>query len=154
MNSTHATTTTATATATGRFVFADWTEQAVGAADAVPRLADASVSNSFSGGVEAAGTLCRYTVAYLGESEGSFSGLELLTGSVDGREGSFVLAESGTFDAEGTRCAFEVVPGSGTGELTGLRGSGGFTTPHGAQSVAYALDYWFEAGDDRDNRDV
>ncbi|MFF5449458.1 DUF3224 domain-containing protein [Streptomyces sp. NPDC012888] len=131
---------------TGSFRFTDWTERPAGAADALPRLADASVSNTFSGGIEAAGTLCRYTVAYLGGDVGTFTGLELLTGSVDGREGSFVLAESGTFDAEGTHCTFEVVPGSGTGRLAGLRGSGRFFSPHHPESVAYVFDYELPRG--------
>ncbi|WP_345670179.1 DUF3224 domain-containing protein, partial [Streptomyces phyllanthi] len=39
------------------------------------------------------------------------------------------------------RTAFEVVPGTGTGELTGLRGTGGFTYRHGESSVAYTFDY-------------
>ncbi|MFJ7157290.1 DUF3224 domain-containing protein [Streptomyces sp. NPDC101118] len=135
---------------TGRFRYADWTEEpadsagtadAHGAAGTVPRLAGATVTNTFSGGIEAAGTVCRYTIAYLGPAEGTFTGLELLSGSLDGRKGGFVLAESGTFDADGTHCTFEVVPGSGTGELAGLRGTGHFFSPHSPESVAYAFDY-------------
>jgi Protein of unknown function (DUF3224) len=36
-----------------------------------------------------------------------------------------------------------VVPGSGTGELAGLRGEGGFTAELG-QGADITLDYWFE----------
>jgi hypothetical protein len=36
-----------------------------------------------------------------------------------------------------------VVPASGTGELTGLRGEGGFTAELG-QGADITLDYWFE----------
>ncbi|MFD9084266.1 DUF3224 domain-containing protein [Streptomyces erythrochromogenes] len=125
----------------GRFTFADWEESPVGALDAAPRLARARVANTFTGGVEAAGTSCDYTIAYTGESTGSYSGMELLSGSVDGRKGSFVLEERGTFDAGGTVCRFEVVPGSGTGDLVGLTGSGGFTYRHGDTSVEYAFSY-------------
>jgi hypothetical protein len=35
------------------------------------------------------------------------------------------------------------VPGSGTGELAGLRGEGGFNAELG-QSADITLDYWFE----------
>ncbi|KOU99758.1 DUF3224 domain-containing protein [Streptomyces sp. MMS21 TC-5] len=125
----------------GRFTFADWEENRVGASAAPPRLAHARVTNTFTGGVEAAGTSCDYTIAYTGEDTGSYSGMELLSGSVDGREGSFVLEERGTFDAGGTVCRFEVVPGSGTGDLVGLTGSGGFTHRHGETSVEYAFTY-------------
>ncbi|MFJ9547182.1 DUF3224 domain-containing protein [Streptomyces erythrochromogenes] len=134
----------------GRFTFADWEETPVGAPgtpgtpgapDATPRLAHAHVANTFTGGVEAAGTSCDYTIAYTGENTGSYSGMELLSGSVDGRKGSFVLEERGTFDAGGTVCRFEVVAGSGTGDLVGLTGSGGFTYRHGDTSVEYAFTY-------------
>ncbi|MCX5195289.1 DUF3224 domain-containing protein [Streptomyces sp. NBC_00249] len=126
---------------TGSFTFADWEEQPVGAADGAPRLARAKVVNHFSGGIEAPGTSCAYTIAYTGENVGTYTGMELLAGTVDGRAGSFVLEERGSFDAEGTRCAFTVVPGSGTGALAGLSGSGGFVHRHGTEAVPYTFTY-------------
>lgn len=36
-----------------------------------------------------------------------------------------------------------VIPASGTGELTGLRGEGGFV-PELGQNAAITLDYWYE----------
>ncbi|MFD7097271.1 DUF3224 domain-containing protein [Streptomyces xanthophaeus] len=125
----------------GRFTFADWEEKPLGPSGAAPRLAHARVTNAFTGGIEASGTVCAYTVAYTGESTGTFAGLELVSGSVDGRHGSFVLEERGSFDGTGTRCRFEVVPGSATGELAGLTGTGGFTSRHGDSSVAYEFTY-------------
>ncbi|MFD7260379.1 DUF3224 domain-containing protein [Streptomyces sp. NPDC059874] len=125
----------------GRFTFADWEEHPVGPADTTPRLARAAVTNSFSGAIEAPGTSCSYTITYTGETAGAYAGMELLSGSVEGRKGTFVLEERGEFDASGTRCRFEVVPGSGTGELTGLSGSGGFTHRHGEESVEYTFTY-------------
>ncbi|WP_411101750.1 DUF3224 domain-containing protein [Streptomyces sp. cmx-4-9] len=124
----------------GTFTFADWEESPVGAADASPRLARAQVRNTFTGGIEAARTHCAYTIAYAAGNSGSFAGMELVAGSVGGRTGAFVLEERGTFDASGTtRCTFEVVPGSATGDLAGLTGSGSFTARHGEASVAYAF---------------
>ncbi|MGW6978940.1 DUF3224 domain-containing protein [Streptomyces sp. NPDC054932] len=144
----------------GRFTFANWEERPAGdateavdtadavdataatdAVPAVPRLAHAHVNNTFTGGIEAAGTACDYTIAYTGENLGSYSGMELVTGSVDGLKGSFVLEERGSFDAGGTVCRFEVVAGSGTGDLAGLTGTGGFTYRHGDTSVAYTFTY-------------
>ncbi|NEY35344.1 DUF3224 domain-containing protein [Streptomyces sp. PRKS01-65] len=130
---------------TGHFTFADWKEQPVGPEDTSPRLAHASVVNTFTGGIEAAGTLCEYVIVYFADKSGTFTGMELLTGRLDGREGTFALEERGTFDTEGTvRCRFEVVPGSGTGALTGLRGNGTFTARHGEQAVAYSFEYEVE----------
>ncbi|MEU9720552.1 DUF3224 domain-containing protein [Streptomyces sp. NPDC047976] len=131
-----------TRTTTGHFTYADWEERPAGPADALPRLAQATVANTFSGGIEAVGTVCAYTIAYLTATTGSYSGAELLTGSLDGRKGGFALEEHGTFHEDGTtRCSFTVVPGSGTGELTGLRGAGGFLARHGEQSVSYTFEY-------------
>ncbi len=132
---------TASVETSGHFTYAGWEELPVGSPDGAPRLARALVTNSFAGGVEAAATSCAYTIAYTGENVGTYTGMELLSGSVDGRTGSFVLEESGTFDPGGTTCRFAVVPGSGTGDLAGLSGSGGFTHRSGEASVAYALSY-------------
>ena len=66
----------------------------------------------------------------------------LLTGRVDGRAGAFALEERGRFADDGTvHCTFEVVEGSATGELAGLRGTGGFTYRHGETKVPYTFAY-------------
>ncbi|MFG3001444.1 DUF3224 domain-containing protein [Streptomyces sp. NPDC048340] len=127
--------------AAGRFTYSDWEEKPVGPAEGFPRLAHATVTNAFTGVVTASATTCDYTISYCAESVGSFAGMELLSGSVDCRKGTFVLEERGTFDASGTDCRFEVVPGSGTGDLTGLSGSGSFRARHGESSVEYAFTY-------------
>ncbi|MBT2457784.1 DUF3224 domain-containing protein [Streptomyces sp. ISL-86] len=129
----------------GSFTYANWEEHPIGPADTTPRLARATVANTFSGGIEAAETACEYTITYTGEHVGTFAGMELLSGTVDGRKGTFVLEERGTFDATGaTHCRFEVVPGSATGELTGLSGSGSFTARQGEPSVGYVFTYDYE----------
>lgn len=147
-------TTTPTPTATPNpastangFTFKDWAEHPVGPEGVFPRLARATVTNAFTGVLTAPATTCTYTVAYTGASVGTFTGMELVTGSVDGREGSFVLEERGTFDATGTHCRFTVVPGSGTGGLAGLGGSGSFAHRYGDASVEYAFAYAFAAAD-------
>ncbi|GAA2409026.1 DUF3224 domain-containing protein [Streptomyces coeruleofuscus] len=135
-----------THTTTGHFTFADWQERVIGPGeDANPRLAHASVRNTFSGGIEAAGTLCEYSIVYVTEKTGSFAGMELITGRLDGREGSFAVEERGWFGEDGAvHCTFEVVPDSGSGELAGLRGKGGFTAHHGEPTVAYRFEYELE----------
>ncbi|MFJ9340407.1 DUF3224 domain-containing protein [Streptomyces sp. NPDC101733] len=133
----------AAVSASGDFTYENWEERPVGPADAgFPRLACASVTNAFTGVVTAPGTTCAYTISYTGENIGAFTGMELVTGSVGGREGSFVLEERGTFDATGaTRCSFEVVPGSATADLVGLTGSGSFVHRRGDTSAEYTFTY-------------
>jgi len=65
-------------------------------------------------------------------------------GKLGSRDGSFVLQQSGMFE-DGTILAdWLVVPGSATGELSGLRGQGGYDWDgvHG-KPTPYTLDYDF-----------
>ncbi|WP_282204970.1 DUF3224 domain-containing protein [Kitasatospora fiedleri] len=134
--------TTTGSTTTGSISFADWTEQEAAASPAGPRTARASVANTFTGGIEAVRTACDYSIAYTTGHEGAFTGMELVTGSIDGRHGAFVLEQRGTFAADGTiHCVFTVVPGSGTEDLAGLTGTGEYTCRPGAESFPYSLDY-------------
>ncbi|MFD8547155.1 DUF3224 domain-containing protein [Streptomyces sp. NPDC059649] len=127
---------------TGHFTFANWEERTVGRSETTPKLAHASVINAFSGGIEAADTACEYTIVYLTEKTGTFTGMQVLAGRLDGREGTFVVEERGSFEPDGTvHCTFEVVPGAATGELTGLSGTGTYTAKPGAPSVAYTFRY-------------
>lgn len=49
--------------------------------------------------------------------------IDVISGTLDGREGSFVLTHRGTVSAAGATTAGEVMPGSGSGGLEGLEGS-------------------------------
>ncbi|WP_171163011.1 DUF3224 domain-containing protein [Streptomyces sp. I05A-00742] len=124
------------------FTSADWEEHELGRTEGGARLARATVRNTYTGVIEAAGTDCAYTVVYAPDETGVFSGYQRFEGTVGGRKGGFVLRESGTFDERGTvHCSFEVVAGSGSGELTGLTGSGGYTAEHGLKAVPYRFDH-------------
>ncbi|WP_369200896.1 DUF3224 domain-containing protein [Streptomyces sp. PU-14G] len=128
-------------TTTATFTPVSWDEKEVRATEG-PRLSRASVVNDYAGGIEARGAACEYVLCYATEMTGVFSGMEVLTGSVDGREGTFVIRQAGTFDEEGTiRCTFDVAPGSATGALTGLTGDGSYEVRHGEEKVAVAFSY-------------
>ncbi|WP_409056404.1 DUF3224 domain-containing protein [Streptomyces sp. SYP-A7185] len=127
---------------TGTFTFSRWDEKPVAGADGGARIAHAAVTNDFTGAVEATGTSCEYTLVYVDETTGVFTGYEFVEGSVDGRTGSFVLEQRGSFGADGTiTCALTVQPGSGSGQLTGLAGTGTFTARHGEPTVTYTFTY-------------
>ncbi|MEV6755432.1 DUF3224 domain-containing protein [Streptomyces sp. NPDC051214] len=134
--------TTASATGTGTFTFSHWDEKPVAGAEGGARIAHAAVTNDFTGAIEATGTSCEYTLVYADETTGAFVGYEFIEGTLDGRAGSFVLEQRGSFGADGTiTCALTVQPGSGSGELTGLTGTGAFTARHGETTVPYTLTY-------------
>ncbi|MEU9971067.1 DUF3224 domain-containing protein [Streptomyces malaysiensis] len=127
---------------TGHFTYADWQETALDEAEGGAKLARAVVTNAFSGGIEASRTSCQYAITYRSDKTGVCCGYELLTGTLDGRAGSFVVVQHGSWGEDAAvHCTFEVVPGSGTGELTGLTGSGTFTAGQGITEIPYSFDY-------------
>jgi len=72
----------------------------------------------------------------------AYVGIERVDGTLGGRKGGFVLQHSagsddGTPETQWMR--WRIVPTSGTGELTGIRGEGRIRNDGGAHS--YVLDY-------------
>jgi hypothetical protein len=63
-----------------------------------------------------------------------------MVGRLGGRSGSFVVETNGVYEGGEARTTWSVVPGSGTGELAGLRGEGGAVAPGGPNGT-YTLDY-------------
>jgi hypothetical protein len=58
-----------------------------------------------------------------------------LQGTVDGRDGGFVMETAGDFDGEKTVGAWSVITASATGELTGIRGEDRFEAPRGPKAT-------------------
>lgn len=73
----------------------------------------------------------------------SLVSVQRFRGKLAGREGTFVLQGSEVIENGRIRATWFVVPGSGTGDLSGLRGEGGFEGQFGKGSRG-TLDYWFE----------
>ena len=55
-------------------------------------------------------------------SSGGYVALEIVTGSLKGRTGSFILQHNATMNRGVPQLSITVVPDSGTGQLTGLAG--------------------------------
>jgi uncharacterized protein DUF3224 len=107
-----------------------------------PPLVRINVVEDFSGDIAGEG-VATFLQVTAGEDEASFVGVERVTGSLGGRSGTFVLQDEGTVKGSTVSGSWFVVPGSGTGELKGLRGEGGFSAELG-QGADITLDYWFE----------
>ncbi|MBC7849874.1 MAG: DUF3224 domain-containing protein [Chitinophagaceae bacterium] len=60
---------------------------------------------------------------YRHKSSASIYGLELVTGVINGRHGSFVVEHKGEFENGITNSLRTIVPGSGTDELKGVTGN-------------------------------
>jgi len=118
-----------------------WEEKTYSEVQGGPKLTTSTVANAFHGDIEGEAQL-EYLMIYLADGSASFIGLEQVTGRIGDRSGSFVLRHEGKFEAMAARVSISVVPGSGTGNLTGLRGEGQFETQGGP--APYTLDYYFE----------
>ena len=107
-----------------------------------PALFRIHVEEEFSGDIAGSG-VAEFLQTARSESEASFVGIERVTGTLGGRSGTFVFQDEGTLKDGTVSGAWFVVPDSGTSELRGLRGEGGFTAALG-QGAEITLDYWFE----------
>ena len=107
-----------------------------------PVLTRIHVEESFSGGIAGAGVV-EFLQAAGPDGAASFVGIERVTGTVAGRNGTFLLQDAGTVQDNIVSGDWFVIPGSGTGELAGLRGEGGFRANLGEGAQVH-LDYWFE----------
>ena len=107
-----------------------------------PVLTRIHVQESFSGDIQGEGVV-EFLQAGRADGSASFAGLERVTGELAGRAGTFVLQDTGTVDGSIVSGDWFVVPGSGTGQLAGLRGDGGFRANLGEGAEVH-LDYWFE----------
>jgi hypothetical protein len=128
--------------ATGTIEVKTYEPQPYEQVDEGPNLVEIHVTETFSGDIEGEGVV-RFLQAIRKDGSATFVGIERVTGSVGGRRGSFLLQDAGTLEGSTVKGDWFVVPGSGTGELAGLRGEGGFEAELG-QHASITLDYWFE----------
>jgi hypothetical protein len=128
--------------ATGKIDVKTYEPQPYEEIDDGPNLVEIHVTETFSGDIEGDGVV-RFLQAVRKDGSASFVGIERVTGKIAGRQGSFLLQDAGTLEGNTVKGDWFVVPGSGTGELSGLRGEGGFKAALG-EGADITLDYWFE----------
>jgi hypothetical protein len=110
------------------FEITGWEQDEYDAPGDGPPLTRGTVRKTFAGGIEGESVAELLTCGEL-----AYMANERVSGSLDGRAGTFVL-QHGAW--EGGQWGF-VVPGSGTGELAGLRGS--VAVEHGRMALDYEL---------------
>lgn len=104
-----------------------------------PKLTVAQASVTIDGTIQGEGT-DRWLMTYAADGTARFVGLTHVRGTVDGRSGTVVLQHEGRFDGAGLQTSFTVVPGSGTGELGGLAGSGTLSYTGPEEGTRYRFD--------------
>jgi hypothetical protein len=116
-----------------------------------PKLVEIHISERFLGDIDGESSV-RALQVQRDDKSASMVSLQRFIGKLGGRHGSFVLQGKETVENGKIKATWFVVPGSGTGGLSGLRGEGGFEGDFGKGSDGW-LDYWFEnnliQGDDR-----
>jgi hypothetical protein len=107
-----------------------------------PALVEIRLNETFAGDIEGESTV-RALEVRRGDRSSSMVSMQRFRGRLGGRQGSFVLQGLEIVANGKITATWFVVPGSGTGELAGLRGEGGFAGAFGKGSEG-TLDYWFE----------
>jgi hypothetical protein len=107
-----------------------------------PRLTRAKGTQRFGGGIEGNGSV-DWLICYRPDKSARFVGLQRIDGRIGHRSGSFVLEATSTHDGKASTGSWTVIEGTGTGDLAGISGVGGFEAP-GGPKVQYHLDYELE----------
>jgi len=107
-----------------------------------PVLNRLHVEETFTGDIEASNVV-EFLLSTTADGTASFVGFGRVDGELGGKRGTFLLQEAGTINGNTVSGKWFVVPGSGTGKLAGLRGTGGFLAKLG-QGATTHLDYSFE----------
>jgi Protein of unknown function (DUF3224) len=123
----------------GEFEVTSWSEEKASGLDGTVKVTTARIGQRFSGGIEAE-TFLDAVMTYRHDGTAVYVGHQRVLGTVGGRSGSFVLQGIGTFDGKEARTNLEVIRGSVTGGLVGLRGSGSSVAPIGSRGT-FSFDF-------------
>jgi hypothetical protein len=110
-----------------------------------PALNRIHVEETFAGDLEAVG-VTEFLLAAQTDGSASFVGLERVDGALAGRRGTFLFQSVGSIHGNLVSASWTIVPGSGTGELSGLHGSGSLRSELG-QGGDLQFDYSLDLAD-------
>jgi hypothetical protein len=109
---------------------------------ASPALIEIRLSETFTGDLDGESPVRALQVLRDNHSA-SLVSMQRFRGKLGRRQGTFVLQGQEIVENGKINATWFVVPGSGTGDLSGLRGEGGFEGQFGKGSDG-TLNYWFE----------
>ncbi len=122
----------------GIFTGLKWEEVSFSEVHDGGKLARATITNRYEGGIEAEGKL-EYLLVYRPGKPVTFSGLERVH-ILAGQPGTLVLAHEGIFSAKhGVVGSIHVVEGMGTGRFAGIVGAGRIAAQPGEHTGRYVL---------------
>ena len=82
-----------------------------------------SINKTIHGDIDAASIGEMFTGGDPKKGVAGYVAIEIVTGTLNGKHGSFALQHFATMDSNGHKMQVIVVPGSGTGELAGIEGT-------------------------------
>jgi hypothetical protein len=104
-----------------------------------------SLDKRFQGDLEATSQGEMLSVMTATQGSAGYVAVERVTGTLHGRQGTFALQHTGTMNRGEPSLTITVIPDSGTGDLTGVRGGMKIhIAPDGGHS--YELEYSFPSG--------
>jgi hypothetical protein len=98
-----------------------------------------SLDKTFSGGLDGTSKGQMVGAFTAVEGSGGYVAMERVTGTLNGKKGSFILQHSGTMQGGAATMNVTVVPDSGTEELTGIAGTMQIIIE--GKKHSYVLDY-------------
>jgi hypothetical protein len=102
-------------------------------------LGQMQLAKTWAGDLEASGHGLMLTGGDSASGTAGYVAMEVVEGRLQGRAGSFALQQFGTMREGEPHLVYEVVPGSGTGDLAGISGTLELTITDGTHH--YALHY-------------
>ncbi len=109
---------------------------------ASPALLEIRLRETFSGDIDGE-SLVQALEVRRSDRSASLVSLQRFRGRLGRRQGTFVLQGTEVVENGRIKASWFVVPGSGTENLSGLRGEGGFEGDFGKGSEG-TLEYWYE----------
>ena len=129
--------------ATATFEITRWDETPYDEPADGPRLSRITVAKNFSGEIEGE-SIAELLTCQEKEAAAGYVAYEVVIARVGGRAGSFVIQHAASDDGAQDRLYGVVVPGAGTGGLSGLRGAGEFR--YDESGATFTLDYTLDEG--------
>ena len=125
-------------TAKGTILHDNWDEQPYNEVAGL-KSTEAKIDATLHGDIEATGPT-RFLMQYPTGETCHYCGYLVLTGTLGGKSGSFIVYETGEWANGVASSRWEIVENSGTGDLRGLKGTGRYAAEHD-KTVHYELSY-------------
>ena len=97
-------------------------------------------AKTWTGSMEGTGRGVMLSAGDPGTGSAGYVAIEVFEGTIDGHEGSVSFQQFGVMDDGTQRLDYALVPGSGTGDLAGIRGTVELTVVDGVHDVALSYD--------------